>query len=192
MNDNNIKPDTIEDNQEAKTDSTEQITTEADQEAAAEDRGEAVIEAAKNMKRKNPVDEQQDAKIAELINDLQRTRADFENFRRQNDIQREQDRNYAKLDTVKKILPLIDDFERAIQAQPKTLAPLAKNFEKTLKSIGLQKIDSAIGTEFNPDLHEAISVDGDGDKETIAETLRAGYYYGDEVLRTAMVRVSKS
>lgn len=192
MNDNNINPDTIEDNQEAKTDSTEQITTEADQEAAAEDRGEAVIEAAKNMKRKNPVDEQQDAKIAELINDLQRTRADFENFRRQNDIQREQDRNYAKLDTVKKILPLIDDFERAIQAQPKALAPLVKNFEKTLKSIGLQKIDSVIGTEFNPDLHEAISVDGDGDKETIAETLRAGYYYGDEVLRTAMVRVSKS
>ena len=144
------------------------------------------------MKRKNPVDEQHDAKIAELINDLQRTRADFENFRRQNDIQREQDRNYAKLDTVKKILPLIDDFERAIQAQPEVLSPLSKNFEKTLKSIGLQKIDSAIGTEFNPDLHEAISVDGDGDKETIAETLRAGYYYGDEVLRTAMVRVSKS
>ena len=192
MNDNNINPDTIEDNQEAKTDSTEQVITEADQEAAAEDRGEAVIEAAKNMKRKNPVDEQQDAKIAELINDLQRTRADFENFRRQNDIQREQDRNYAKLDTVKKILPLIDDFERAIQAQPKVLSPLSKNFEKTLKSIGLQKIDSAIGTEFNPDLHEAISVDGDGDKETIAETLRAGYDYGDEVLRTAMVRVSKS
>lgn len=192
MNDNNINLDTIEDNQEVKTDSTEQTTTEADQEAAAEDRGEAVIEAAKNMKRKNPVDEQQDAKIAELINDLQRTRADFENFRRQNDIQREQDRNYAKLDTVKKILPLIDDFERAIQAQPKVLSPLSKNFEKTLKSIGLQKIDSAIGTEFNPDLHEAISVDGDGDKETIAETLRAGYYYGDEVLRTAMVRVSKS
>lgn len=192
MNDNNINPDTIEDNQEVKTDSTEQTTTEADQEAAAEDRGEAVIEAAKNMKRKNPIDEQQDAKIAELINDLQRTRADFENFRRQNDIQREQDRNYAKLDTVKKILPLIDDFERAIQAQPKVLSPLSKNFEKTLKSIGLQKIDSAIGTEFNPDLHEAISVDGDGDKETIAETLRAGYYYGDEVLRTAMVRVSKS
>lgn len=192
MNDNNINPDTIEDNQEAKTDSTEQATTEADQEAAAEDRGEAVIEAAINMKRKNPVDEQQDAKIAELINDLQRTRADFENFRRQNDIQREQDRNYAKLDTVKKILPLIDDFERAIQAQPKVLSPLSKNFEKTLKSIGLQKIDSAVGTEFNPDLHEAISVDGDGDKETISETLRAGYYYGDEVLRTAMVRVSKS
>ncbi|MDO4505025.1 MAG: nucleotide exchange factor GrpE [bacterium] len=192
MNDNNINLDTIEDNQEAKTDSTEQATTAADQEAAAEDRGEAVIEAAKNMKRKNPVDEQQDAKIAELINDLQRTRADFENFRRQNDIQREQDRNYAKLDTVKKILPLIDDFERAIQAQPKVLSPLSKNFEKTLKSIGLQKIDSAVGTEFNPDLHEAISVDGDGDKETIAETLRAGYYYGDEVLRTAMVRVLKS
>lgn len=192
MNDNNINLDTIEDNQEVKTDSTEQTTTETDQETAAEDRGEAVIEAAKNMKRKNPVDEQQDAKIAELINDLQRTRADFENFRRQNDIQREQDRNYAKLDTIKKILPLIDDFERAIQAQPKALSPLSKNFEKTLKSIGLQKIDSAIGTEFNPDLHEAISVDGDGDKETIAETLRAGYYYGDEVLRTAMVRVSKS
>ena len=70
----------------------------------------------------------QDEKIAELINDLQRTRADFENFRRQNDKQREQDRDYAKLDTVRKFLPVIDDFERAISANPKELSPLAKNF----------------------------------------------------------------
>ena len=134
----------------------------------------------------------QDEKIAELINDLQRTRADFENFRRQNDKQREQDRDYAKLDTVRKFLPLIDDFERAISANPKELSPLAKNFEKTLNELNLEKIDSEPGAEFNPDLHQAISVNGDGEKEVISETLRAGYYYNNEVLRPAMVRVSKS
>lgn len=135
--------------------------------------------------------EQQQAKIEELTNDLQRTRADFENYRRQNDMLREQDRNYARLDTVKKMLPLVDDFERAIMSEPEKLAPLAKSFEKTLKDLGLTKIQSDQGTEFDPDLHEAISVDGDGEKEEIAETLRAGYYYNGEVLRTAMVRVSK-
>ena len=131
-----------------------------------------------------------EAKITELTNDLQRTRADFENFRKQVDLQKANDRKATKLATVYKTLPLLDDIDRAISTYAE-LAPLAKSLEKTLKDLGLSKINSAQGTEFNPDIHDAVMVEGNGDKETIAETLRPGYYYEGEVLRPAMVRVSK-
>lgn len=131
----------------------------------------------------------QAAKITELTNDLQRTRADFENYRKQMDAQKASAINLAKLDTVAKVLPLLDDIDRAISST-KELAPLAKTLEKTLKELGLEKINSAPGAEFNPDFHDAISMeDGDGEKEVIAETLRPGYLYGGEVLRAAMVKV---
>ena len=137
--------------------------------------GEAVIAAAKkgaNIEKKkksklfskSDKDDQQDAKIAELTNDLQRTRADFENFRRQSDIQKQHYGIVVKMTTVKKVLPL---------------------------QLGLTKIASNKGEAFNPDLHDAVMVDGDGDEEVIEETLRAGYYYDGEVLRPAMVKVSK-
>ena len=131
------------------------------------------------------------SKVTELTGDLQRTRADFENFRRRNEEQKLQHANSAKLATVSKLLPLLDDLDRAILANPDTLAPLAKNFEKTLKSLGLAKIPSTPDTEFDPDLHEAISSSGDGDTDFVAETLRDGYYYDSEVLRPALVRVEK-
>ncbi|MEE0888206.1 MAG: nucleotide exchange factor GrpE [Candidatus Saccharimonadaceae bacterium] len=128
--------------------------------------------------------------ITELTNDLQRTRADFENFRKQVDLQKANDRKATKLATVYKALPLLDDIDRAISTYAE-LAPLTKSLEKTLKDLSLSKINSVQGTEFNPDIHDAVMVEGDGDKEIIAETLRPGYYYEGEVLRPAMVRVSK-
>ena len=130
-------------------------------------------------------------KIAELTNDLQRTRADFENFRKQVELQKENERKATKLATVYKVLPLLDDIDRAIASYGE-LKPLEKTLEKTLKDLGLVKIDSGAGVEFNPDLHNAVMVEGDGEKEVIAETLRPGYYYGTEVLREAMVKVKKN
>ena len=128
-------------------------------------------------------------KIAELTNDLQRTRADFENYRKQMDAQKAQAVSFAKYETVKKVLPLLDDIDRAIAATP-DLAPLAKNLEKTLSELKLQKINSEEGTEFNPDFHDAIMMEESiGDKEVIAETLRAGYLYDGSVIRPAMVKV---
>lgn len=164
----------------------------------AESMGEAAIGAAKasskklfGKKPKKTVDDEQDAKLAELTNDLQRTRADFENFRRQTEIQKEQYGNVVKYTTVKKVLPLLDDMERAIAANPDTLSPLAKNLEKTIASLGLTKIEADPGLVFNPELHDAVMVEGDGDNEVIAEPLRTGYYYEGEVLRPTMVKVSK-
>lgn len=131
-------------------------------------------------------------KIAELTNDLQRTRADFENFRKQVDLQKSQAMSVARYDTVKKFLPLLDDIDRAIAAYPDQLKPLEKNLAKLLQSLSLQKISSEPGVEFNPDYHDAVSVsDEGGDTEVILETLRPGYLYDGTVLRPAMVKVGK-
>ncbi len=134
--------------------------------------------------------DQSAVKIAELTNDLQRTRADFENFRKQVEMQKENEKNAVKLATVYKVLPLLDDIDRAVGTY-KELEPLKKSLEKTLKELGLSKIPADETVEFNPDLHEAVMAEGDGEKEVIAEILRPGYYYGEEVLRPAMVKVKR-
>ena len=136
--------------------------------------------------------DERDAKIAELTNDLQRTRADFENYRRQVEQQREQYGQLKAEATVRKFLPLLDDIDRAVAAQPEAMAPLAKNIEKTLKSLNLEKLSPEAGAEFDPNEHNAVMMEGDGDNETIAEVLQAGYKYDGEIVRAAIVKVAKN
>lgn len=144
------------------------------------------------MKKDNKKIEKNESadKIAELTQDLQRTRADFENYRKQIEIQKESLARVTKYATVMKVLPLLDDIERAVKTYDE-LKPLEGTLSKTLKELGLTRIESGEGAEFNPDLHDAVLVEGDGEKETISETLRPGYYYESEVLRPAMVKVNK-
>lgn len=130
------------------------------------------------------------SKVGELTADLQRTRADFENFHKQVDAQKEIAKKTAKYATVMKILPALDDMERAI-ASYEELKPLEKTLAKTLKELGLEKIASEAGREFNPDEQDAVMVEGDGEKEVIEATLRAGYRYEGEVVRPAMVKIKK-
>ena len=138
---------------------------------------------------KTAAEDPRDQQIAELVNDLQRTRADFENYRKQIEAQKSSAINLARLDTVSKFLPLLDDIDRAIAVTP-DLAPLSKTLEKTVSELGLAKIAAAPGTDFNPDFHDAISMEeGEGEKEVISEILRDGYLYNGEVLRPAMVKV---
>ena len=137
----------------------------------------------------DPVPDPRDTKIAELTNDLQRTRADFENYRKQIDVQKATAANLTRLDTIEKFLPLLDDIDRAVLSTPE-LKPLEKSLEKTTRELGLTKIGAASGMEFNPDFHDAISMeDAGGEKEVISEVLRPGYLYNGEVLRPAMVKV---
>lgn len=133
-----------------------------------------------------------DTQIAELTNDLQRTRADFENFRKQTELQKSKAMTMARETTVLRLLPLLDDIDRAIATYPEQLSPLTKVLAKTLSELKLEKIDSNPDTEFDPDLHEAVMVeDIDGDREVISETLRPGYKYEQEVIRPAMVKVKR-
>ena len=131
-----------------------------------------------------------EARIAELTNDLQRTRADFENFRKQVEAQKLAEKKSARFATVCKVLPLLDDIERALSTYEE-LKPLEGVLNKTLKELDLSRIPSEENIEFNPDMHDAVMVEGEGEKEVVAETLRPGYYYEGEVLRPAMVKVKK-
>ena len=101
-----------------------------------------------------------------------------------------------------KLLPVIDTIERAIANVPEELkdnpwakgvTSLSKQLDKQLKEIGLEKIDAKPGTPFNPELHQAVQFDEtvEGDKEVIAEELRAGYVLNGAVVRDAMVKVTR-
>jgi molecular chaperone GrpE len=148
-------------------------------------------------------DHQQDElrnQIDELTADLQRVHADFVNYRRRNDDERAELLDVAKASAVTQLLPLIDNIERALGHMPaeladnqwaKGVAQLAKQCEATLKSLKVEKI-KALGQPFDPNLHQAVSYeeDGEGD-EIVAEVLQDGYQLGDQVIRHAMVKVGR-
>lgn len=135
--------------------------------------------------------------LADLTNALQRERADATNLRRRHDEQLAGVRDHAKSAVVKELLPVIDNFERALKHMPdhlkdedyvKGVQGVVKQFEKTLTDIGVTKI-ATVGAPFDPNLHEAISMEeGDGE-EIVSEELQSGYRMGETVIRHAMVRV---
>ena len=127
-----------------------------------------------------------EAKNAEMLADLQRTRADFENYRKQVESQRAVMVSAAQMATVYKVLGLLDDMDRAVSSYAE-LAPIEKTLAKTLSELKLMKIPIEVGQEFNPDLMEAVTAEGEEGK--VAEVLRSGYMYNGEVLRPAMVKV---
>jgi molecular chaperone GrpE len=140
--------------------------------------------------------------LGELTLDLQRTRADFENYRKRVDAEKSAAREAGQSSAILKLLPVIDNIERAIAYTPEELkdnkwvqgvSGLVKNLEKSLEGLNVARIDAKSGTEFNPELHEAIQFDEDaaGDKEVIAEELQAGYTLNGHPIRHAMVKVTR-
>ena len=137
-------------------------------------------------------------KITDLTEALQRERADVINVRRRHDEQIAGLKNMVKAGVVRDLLPVIDNFERALKHVPaelkdndyiKGVQGVVKQFEKTLEDIGVLRIKT-VGEVFDPVLHEAVSMeDGDGTTEVVSEELQAGYKLGDEIIRHAMVRV---
>lgn len=153
------------------------------------------------MAKKSEQDDLQ-ARIDELTADLQRTRADFENYRKRVEQEKQAAREAGQASSILKLLPVIDNIERAIAYMPEELqdnkwaqsvAGLVKHLEKSLEGLNLKRIDASKGTEFNPDLHEAIQFDEDavGDKEVIDSELQAGYLLNGRPVRHAMVKVTR-
>lgn len=146
--------------------------------------------------------EELEAQIAELTGDLQRTRADFENYRKRSEADKAATYQHGQSAAILKLLPVIDNIERAVAYTPAELkdnkwaqgiAGLVKNLEKALTGLNLARIEAGAGAEFNPDLHEAIQFDEDaeGEKEVIAEELQAGYTLNGQPIRHAMVKVTR-
>lgn len=136
--------------------------------------------------------------VQDLTEALQRERADATNLRRRHDEQVANLGVVVKAGVVRDLLPIVDNFERALKHVPADLAGndyikgvegIVKQFEKTLSDIGVQRIKT-VGEPFDPHFHEAVSMEeGDGDQEIVSEELQSGYILGDEVIRHAMVRV---
>jgi len=141
---------------------------------------------------------QTDEQVAQLTEALQRERADAANLRRRHDEQIAGLRSSVKAQVVKDLLPIIDNFERALKHVPndlegndyiKGVQGVVKQFEKTLTDLGVERI-TTVGEQFDPHLHEAVSLEeGDSGQEIVSEELQAGYKIGDDVIRHAMVRV---
>lgn len=153
--------------------------------------------SAKASKKPDAMAELQQ-QIAELTEALQRERADATNLRRRHDEQITSLRTTTKAHVVKDLLPIIDNFERALKHVPKDLETneyikgvdaIVKQFEKTLANMGVERIKT-VGQPFDPHFHEAVSAEeGDGDQEIVSEELQSGYKIGNDVIRHAMVRV---
>lgn len=155
-------------------------------------------------KAKQPTKKEQELldKISELTTDLQRLRADFENYRKRSDADKETAKEIGKSTAILKLLPIIDTIERATQHVPKELTDnnwaqgiigLSKQLEKNLEALQLERIAATPGTSFDPELHEAVQFDdeAEGDTEVIAAELQPGYLYGKNVIRHSMVKVTR-
>lgn len=150
---------------------------------------------------KSKKQEELEQQLGELMLDLQRTRADFENYRKRVETEKAMARAHGRVGAISQLLPIIDTIERATTHVPEELKDnawangivgLTKKLDKALLDLDIKKIDATPGTPFNPELHEAVQFDeSDGEHEVIAEELQAGYMLGDDVLRHSMVKVTR-
>jgi molecular chaperone GrpE len=138
------------------------------------------------------------AKAAENLEGWQRAQAEFINYKNRVLRDREQDYVSMKGDILKKVLPVLDDLERALVNRPKDsswangMELIARKFQNILEAEGLKRIE-AKGQPFDPNFHEAISSEPSEDVESghVIEVVQNGYQLGDRVIRPAMVRVAQ-
>lgn len=130
----------------------------------------------------------------------QRTLAEFQNYKRRTERENKDLRRKANLDTVTRILPIIDDFERAMASVPEEfegnpwmngVTLIQGKFKKLLEEHDIDVIDP-VGEPFDPNHHQAVFMDDSDEVESghVIETLQKGYISGDILLRPALVRVA--
>jgi molecular chaperone GrpE len=137
------------------------------------------------------------AEKAELLDKFQRAQAEFENWRKRLLREKQEAHDYAAMSTIESLLPVVDDFERAIQAPG-----LDPDFKKGLELIyqriidvftraGMTSVDDT--GKFDPHLHHAVDrapAESDEHDQTILEVYQRGYHFKDRLLRPAMVKVA--
>ncbi|WP_409341375.1 nucleotide exchange factor GrpE [Paenibacillus sp. MBLB4367] len=164
---------------------------EAASEAGSADSGEA--------DQSDPLDELR-KQADEHYQRYLRTQADFDNFRRRSRLEKEDFAKYASMKLIEQLLPVVDNFERAISTtkESQDFASLVKGIEMTFRQLdqvlvqeGLTPIE-AVGQPFNPELHQAImQVESDEHEDgTVVEEMQKGYMLKEKVLRPSMVKVS--
>jgi molecular chaperone GrpE len=146
-----------------------------------------------------------EAENAELKNSLARRQADFENYRKRVERERTETYNRVVADVAAKLLPVVDNLKRALEAEASVEAAesdefrhflsgvdlISKQLAGVLEALGVKPI-AAVGEQFDPHIHEAVVTEPTDDyaPDTVIQELVAGYRLGDKLIRPALVKVA--
>ena len=193
--------------EEAKKSAAETESAEAEVEEAEETSEEAGSEEAKEDAEKKTgkklfgkKKDKKDEKIEELTDKLTRQMAEFDNFRKRTEKEKSQMYEVGAKDIIEKILPVVDNFERGLDAvkEEDKEDPFVQGMEKvykhlltTLEGIEVKPIE-AVGQPFDPNFHNAVMhvEDENFGENIVAEEFQIGYTYRDSVVRHSMVKVA--
>lgn len=186
-------PEASEDGSEAEEGSAEDGSGDAGEEESQTEK--------KGLFKKKEKKNKQEEKIAELNDRVQRQMAEFDNFRKRTEKEKAQMFEVGAKSIIEKILPVVDNFERGLSAVPEEAKgdPFVEGMDKIykqlmteLESLEVKPIE-AVGTEFDPEFHNAVMQVESEEYEPgiIAQELQKGYTYRDNVVRHSMVAVVK-
>lgn len=183
----------IEENEEIKEQTAEENTQETEENKETSNKEE-------NIEDKIEVKSDIEQKYEDLNNKYIRLAADFDNFRKRTIQEKEELSKYTTVEIMKKIANVLDTFDRAqeqlkdidnCQTVKESYELAFKQFIETLKKLGLEEID-ALGKEFNPNEHEAITQipTNEYEPDKVAVVAQKGYKLMDKVVRPALVGVA--
>ena len=172
-------------------------TADASEGAEGAESADGAAEAAESAEDLQKKVETLAAALQEKDNRLKRLQADFENFRRRTNKEREEIGNVVTQELLKSLLPIVDNFDRAMATEQQDGEAFKKGVEmiytqlgETLKNAGLEIIETE-GQKFDPNFHQAVMrvENPDLDDDTIAQELQKGYIVKGKVIRPSMVQV---
>jgi molecular chaperone GrpE len=169
---------------------TEEVRSLADEASPASETRESAADIAAERDRLAK-------EKAEMTDLLQRRQAEFENYRRRIERERSELLEFASMDTIKALLPVLDDFQRALKAESadkkyaRGMDLIYQRLFEALRKLGLEPISSEVPL-FNPHIHHAVEMveTKDHPDQTILEEYQPGYYFKGRLLRPAMVKVA--
>lgn len=191
----------MQDNEMKEKQAAKEQVEEAKAEAAeAKEQQAQDAEEKSETEQEVPEVDPKDAKIEELQNRLLRLQADFENFRRRTNIEKEQLSTFVTANVVGKFLKVLDNFERAeasaeksdnVEAIVEGMKKIRRQFEDTFKELKVEEIE-AQDAKFDPNIHEAVmrGHNPELDDEIVDMVFEKGYKLGDKVIRHSKVRVN--
>jgi molecular chaperone GrpE len=181
-----------------RNDTEEENETQQGAVEAPEARGEELDVLQKRLDEAEARTRELETKSAQNLDGWQRAVAEFQNYKKRVDRDRESDKAIMKGDLIRRFLPVLDDLERALQNRPEEdawangIELIRRKLQSILESEGLKRID-AEGAPFDPNFHEAISYESADGVESgrVIAVVQNGYMLGDYVVRPAMVRVAR-
>jgi len=185
---------------EAEAEETEETSEEAGSEEAGSEEAKEDAEKKTGKKLFGKKKDKKDEKIEELTDKLTRQMAEFDNFRKRTEKEKSQMYEVGAKDIIEKILPVVDNFERGLDAvkEEEKEDPFVQGMEKvykhlvtTLEGIEVKPIE-AVGQPFDPNFHNAVMhvEDENFGENIVAEEFQKGYTYRDSVVRHSMVKVA--